>query len=235
MKLKLMRLLHKIQSILTIKIKGKAFVPSFGLDSVFPSLMFLGTVVFWCLMAGTSFSGFLGVEGAVHQTFMILFTISLFLAFLDTIYRHSVSHVLVIAINGILVAAYSLTIGVSLITTSNLSIGGGVFYVIGGSLAAISVIFYLMKAFNGDADWKFMLSVWATAIAILFGVSFSYSILETYSHFGDMPFWTGMMSGMFALLSSIMASFLSASSDYDPHPSEIDEFGNTVAPIGESE
>ncbi len=233
----MMKYVHKalsfIKKHLTIRFpNGKEYVPSFSFLAVFALGMVVLTGLYWIAVWNMDFSEvtYMAEPNTFHTFMAIAFFLSLF-TFFDLLYRKKASHVLLVLLHGISVFAYCLTLTIVAFEKGSEGTTSGIFYAVCSVCTFLSIFSYIFKALNGDADWKFKTINGCSIVFLFLAVCFSYSILDSYEHIGDTVFWLGLLAGLFILLESVLATSISTLSDYDPHPIQLDEFGNPVGDI----
>ncbi|MCQ2798499.1 MAG: hypothetical protein MJ220_01270 [Bacilli bacterium] len=164
----------------------------------------------------------------VIQTF-IMMPIALLVSaglFLDCFLRKEVSHIGVTFAVGCFATIYSL---VNMIGGFLYSGVASIFFYGAATIGAVAMtVFFIKKMLDGDVTLGFKISAGAFVVLGFFAVCVTYPFLEAYSHAGDSLFWTGGFFGLAVLILAGIAITVSALSDYDPNPIEIDEFGNPI-------
>lgn len=153
-------------------------------------------------------------------------TIASLVLFIDTYLRKEVSHIAATCTCGAVTFIYLAANAVVQFMSSGE--GAGVFFAIGAVGAAAMIYFFVNKMLDGDATLGYKIAGGATLIGTLFGVCFAYPFLDMYSHSTESIFWTGGFFGIAMMVLMSVAFYVSISSDYDPNPIEIDEFGNPI-------
>ncbi|GEM_PF-4360700 len=146
--------------------------------------------------------------------------------FVDTLVRKEVSHIAVTCTCGVVAFAYLL--GNSIVELMASQEGAGAFYAVGAIGAAATVFFFVKKMLDGDATLGYKIAGGVTLIGTLFGVCFAFPFLDAYTHANEAIFWAGGFFGIAMMILMAVTFYVSISSDYDPNPIEIDEFGNPV-------
>ncbi len=222
--------LKKAQDILSIKTKKKVYRPRpsvMGILSLATGLIALAYAIFCTathfFIPGISDNG----EHLIIAVFSWLIAASLLLLSLDLFYRSEASHVLIVFLGGTIVLAYQLAQGIYRLGEGN-DVGNGVVYVVTAVLVFWSLLFFLKKAFDGDASWLMKTSIGLSIAGLVCSWAFSYMILEAFAHANDSLFWDGVIVGILTLCAFVYCSFTSVTSDYDPHPIMVDELGNVI-------
>ncbi len=146
--------------------------------------------------------------------------------FFDTLLRKEVSHIaatITAALVGSIYFAFN-----SLVEFDKSVVGAGVFYALAAVFAAAMIYFFIKKMLDGDATLGYKICGGACGVLGLFAICFSYPFLDAYSHTGETIFWFGGLLGIAMLVYLSVAFYVSISSDYDPNPIAIDEFGNPI-------
>ncbi len=211
---------------------GKTYVPSFSGLSIFALGMVLLTGLYWICYWSSDLSAVTNLsEPTTFNVFMgIAFFLSL-ISFFDLLYRKKASHILLVLLHGVAVFGYSLTIAIVAFLKGATGTTSGVFYVVAALFCFASLFFYCVKAMDGDADWKYKTATGGAIVFLFLAVCFSYSILDSFSKQDDPVFWLGMLAGILILMESIFATSTSILCDFDPHPLQLDEFGNPIGDI----
>ena len=146
--------------------------------------------------------------------------------FADCFLRKEVSHIGVLLGGGILVLVYSLINCIG----GFIYAGVGSIFFYGASVIAAGamIFFFIKKMLDGDVTLGWKIAAGATLGLIFFSVCVAYPFLEAYSHIGDALFWTNGIFGLAIIAFTGVLLMISASSDYDPNPIELDEFGNPI-------
>jgi hypothetical protein len=146
----------------------------------------------------------------------------------DLILRQKVSHIGYVLALGLVFSVYSL-IRVFLNIQMGSSFYSGAFFFGLAFVASLFLLyFFVKKALDGDADWRFQLAAWMTVGSFFFGVVSTYSILDLYGSKDDPIFWIGLLSMRIMIFLLVTAIVVSVKCDYDPNPILLDEFGNPV-------
>lgn len=153
-------------------------------------------------------------------------TIGAGVLFFDTLLRKEVSHIAV-TVTAALVGAIYFGFN-SIVEFRKSEEGAGFFYALAAVFAAVMIYFFIKKMLDGDATLGYKICGGACGVLGLFAVCFAYPFLDAYSHTGETIFWFGGLFGIAMLIYLGIAFYVSISSDYDPNPIAIDEFGNPI-------
>lgn len=193
-------------------------------------LMFFGvlfTLLFVIFYFAWLSSGTLsGQDNTINLIFMMIgFVLSLGI-FISLFISHHGSRVISVLLLGLYVTAFALT--KAIFGFGHGLAGGAVFYLLGFLSAIGTIVFYILKALDGDSDWRFWAFAWVTVAFLLFGGIGYYSIFDAYGHLGDVSYWGGLSASRLVIYLSICASTISSKCDFDPNPILLDEFGNPI-------
>lgn len=193
-------------------------------------LMFFGaffTLLFVIFFFAWLSSGTLnGQDNIINLIFMMIGFVLSSGVFASLLISHHSSHIISVLLLGLYVAAYALT---KAIFGFGHGLGGGAIFYLLAFLGAIgTIVFYILKALDGDSDWRFWAFAWITVALLLFGGIGYYSIFDAYGHPGDVPYWGGLSASRLVIYLSICASTISSKCDFDPNPILLDEFGNPI-------
>lgn len=184
------------------------------------------------LLAQTSTAGisYLFVPiNVVNITFMAITLLVLILLFVDLSFHKKSSHIAMVLLMGFLVSAYLLTRTIFCLSIlGNAYINAGILYLIAFVASLFQIYFFIMKALDGDADWKYGLATGLTIAFIFLASVINYSLLDTYNYLGVTVFWLGLLASRVMVFVEIIAVVISTHYDYDPHPILLDDFGNPV-------
>ncbi len=217
---------HRLGDVLTIRWHGRTYRPVFDGHCLFAAIALLLDVLYFIL---------LGVTGAINMatpeiiTFNVTMSFALvFLVFflVDLLYRKNATHILWIVLFGALVFAYALSVGLVLQLVKNN--GSSAFFFIAAFFSFTSLILYVRKALVGDADIWFKISAGLMITFYFLGWLFGYPILDAFGQGGDLNYWFGVYSSLAFSVYAVMVAYISSQTDYDPHPLELDEFGNPI-------
>lgn len=175
---------------------------------------------------GDIYAGYKTGDSRINLVFMIIGAVLMVLFLLDLLFRHNVSHILLVLCLGVYVFAYALAF--SIFSLVNKNAGSSVFFILGTIAVGLLIYFFVKKALDGDADWKFMGSLLLSIVFLFFGEIANYTIFDAYGHQGDGPFWGCFLASRIVLYLLIIAASVCAQCDYDPNPIKLDEFGNPI-------
>jgi len=181
---------------------------------------FIGVI---CLAGKVSFAE---SKTVLSLVFMALAFFLNLVFFLDILFREKVSHIAFILLDAVLVSAYCLAFLIRDFASGATS--AGVFMTLAFLASIGAIVFYELKALDGDADWRYWLFAILTWAFLLFASIGNYSLFDAYAHVGDAPFWGGYVAGRTMIYCSILTTFVSLASDYDPNPIMLDDFGNPI-------
>lgn len=153
-------------------------------------------------------------------------SVASFALFCDTLARKEVSHIAVTCTCGLVSLIY--LVGNAVVEFMASNEGAGAFFAIGAVASAFMIYFFIKKMLDGDATLGYKIAGGATLLGTLFGVCFAYPFLDAYTHANETIFWAGGFFGIAMMILMAVTFYVSISSDYDPNPIEIDEFGNPV-------
>jgi hypothetical protein len=167
------------------------------------------------------------VTSLIFACIFLVIVVALFVALLT---RKDKSHIGYTVLVSGLVFAYSLTKAIICFTSGAVLqyANAGVLYCVAALASLFQIVFFILKALDGDADWRYMTSSVVTAVFLFLASAFQYSLLDAYSHMGDTVFWQGYSVSRLIIFVEIIAIIVSLRSDYDPNPILLDEFGNPI-------
>lgn len=165
-------------------------------------------------------------QGVAVLVFLPIATLFSGALFFDCLLRKGVSHIAVTVSSGLAVVAYLITNAIVEFATG--SKGASIFLILASIAGIALVFFFIQKMLDGDATLGYKISGGLCGVFALFGICLAYPFLDAYSHADESIFWGGGFLGIAILIILAVTFYVSVSSDYDPNPIEIDEFGNPI-------
>lgn len=153
----------------------------------------------------------------------ILFFYFIFLA-LDLLFRQESSHILLTLIGEAIISAYCICKTVWMFGHDFVRQTMALVFLIVASISLIAMhYFFLKKSLDGDHDSIYTIVLFVAGIALFFGVVQYDSLLDSYSHLGDLVFWGDWGVAHLAIVTYVGLAFINLTSDYDPEPLELND------------
>jgi hypothetical protein len=214
-----------------LKIHQKEYAFKFnpwGLLAFFGVLL---TVFFFGVIVSDFSNGtdiFSNSESLVSVIFVGIAFLGFFLVAIDLFMRQKVSHIgYVLGLGGIF-SLYSLIRVFLAIQMGSSYFTAAFFFGLAFVASLVLLYFFVKKALDGDADWRYQLAAWLTLALFYFGVVSTYSILDLYGSKDNPIFWIGLISTRIMIFLLVTAIVVSVKSDYDPNPILLNEFGSPI-------
>ncbi len=163
-------------------------------------------------------------SNVISLTFATILFLYLIVLSLDLLFRNGSSHILMVLVGELIISAYAITKTAWTFNLDSTRQTMSIIFLIIGDIGLISMhYFFLKKALDGDHDIFYTICLYVAGIFLYFGLVQYDSLLDAYSHLGDLVFWGdyGIAHLMVALYVGL--AFINLKSDFDPEPLELND------------
>ena len=153
-------------------------------------------------------------EAGISLAFVIVVAVFLLIFLLDHQFRKKSSHIGVTVLGSLCLFAFCLTRGIYHVTNEELL--NGLTDFLSAALIAAMAVFFVKKSLDGDCVTAYYVIAILAVLSLYLTFVSSYSLLDAFSHDGDIVFWCGYGVTRYFLLAFLLIIWTNFRSDFEP-------------------